>query len=200
MFIQDTQTKKGFSIAETIIAIAILSVAVVAPMTLAQRGLNTARYAKDQITAFYLAQEAVEYVRNIRDNNYLSNGNVTWLAGLDNCIGQDCGLDQNAGNTPGTQTFLCSTDPARCRMTFNSTNGIYGEQRDNNGVPKTTLDKDVPFIRTIRIVPDSVVTSSAVYPNDRATITVTVTWQTGALQQKSIVINEVIFNWKPPVQ
>ncbi len=43
---------RGFSIVETIVAIAILSLAVVAPLTLAERGLSSSVYARDQVTAW----------------------------------------------------------------------------------------------------------------------------------------------------
>src|SRR6185436_5660312 len=79
-------SSKGFSIIETIVAIAILSVALAAPLTLAQRGLNSAVYARDQVAAFFLAQEAIEYVHNIRDNNnYTKVNQAAWLSGLSNC-------------------------------------------------------------------------------------------------------------------
>lgn len=40
-----------------------------------------------KLTAFYLAQEGIEIVRNLRDNNWLNqtdNPTVTWKAGISN--------------------------------------------------------------------------------------------------------------------
>lgn len=77
--------KQGFTFIETLIAITVLLVAVVAPMSLAQDGVRAAKLAQDQIVAFYLAQEGVEVVRNMRDENRLAG--ATQLAGpLSSCI------------------------------------------------------------------------------------------------------------------
>src|SRR3989338_6485255 len=62
---------QGFTLVETLVAVMLLSVAVVAPMSLAARSLGSAYYARDQITAFYLAQEAIEALRSIRDSQIL---------------------------------------------------------------------------------------------------------------------------------
>lgn len=65
--------KEGFTLIETMIAITVMLIAVVAPMSLAQDGITAARLAQDQIVAFYLAQEGVEVVRNMRDYNKLNS-------------------------------------------------------------------------------------------------------------------------------
>lgn len=70
---------RGFTLVETLVAVFILTVAIVSPMSIASQALSSARYAKEQVTAFYLAQEGIELARNIRDNNVLSV--VTWNEG-----------------------------------------------------------------------------------------------------------------------
>src|SRR4051812_30812476 len=66
------KNERGFTLIETLVAIALLTIAIVAPMTLTTQSLAGAYYARDQVTAFFLAQEAIESVRSIRDNNVLS--------------------------------------------------------------------------------------------------------------------------------
>jgi len=87
--------KQGFTLIETMVAISVLLIAVVAPMTLAQDGITAARLAQDQIVAFYMAQEGVELVRNIRDENK--------LAGIDQLSGNlvACKADPNNVNDRG---------------------------------------------------------------------------------------------------
>ena len=75
-----TSESKGFTLIETMVAISILMVAIVAPMSLAAQSLSAAYYARDQITAFYLAQEGIEVVRSVRDTNILKiAGSLTVL-------------------------------------------------------------------------------------------------------------------------
>src|SRR3989344_4356012 len=69
----ELRTSRGFTLIETLVAVSFLTVAIVAPMTLTTKSLSTAYYARDQITSFHLAQEAIETVRHVRDGNILSN-------------------------------------------------------------------------------------------------------------------------------
>lgn len=63
--------KRGFTILETLVAISILVLALTAPLVIVSQALQTSYFSRDQITAYYLAQEAVEYLRNKRDNQGL---------------------------------------------------------------------------------------------------------------------------------
>jgi prepilin-type N-terminal cleavage/methylation domain-containing protein len=65
------ESQKGMTLIETLVAITILTVAIVAPMSLTMQSLSAAYYARDQIAAFNLGQEAIESVRAIRDGNIL---------------------------------------------------------------------------------------------------------------------------------
>lgn len=65
--------KKGFTLIETLVAISIMTIAIVGPMTTASRALLAAYTARDQLSASYLAQEGTEYVRLMRDTMYLAN-------------------------------------------------------------------------------------------------------------------------------
>ena len=50
---------RGFTLIETLIAVLILTTAIAGPLTIASKGLTATLVAKDQISAFYLAQDAV---------------------------------------------------------------------------------------------------------------------------------------------
>lgn len=64
--------KKGFTLIETLVAIAILTLAVAGPLLVASRALVSAQIAQEQLAASYLAQEGIEYVRMMRDDEYLA--------------------------------------------------------------------------------------------------------------------------------
>ncbi len=74
------QKNKGFTIIETLVAIAILMISIAGPLTIAQKGLLAATYAKDQVTASFYAQNLMESIKNQRSTNLL-NG-VQWRANL----------------------------------------------------------------------------------------------------------------------
>jgi type II secretory pathway pseudopilin PulG len=86
-FIQTKTTadrqQSGFTIIETLVAITILMVAIAGPLTVAHKGLTAAIYARDQMIGSYLAQDAIEYVKNQRDSNKLAGR--AWLYGFDGC-------------------------------------------------------------------------------------------------------------------
>lgn len=67
--------RSGFSIAEVLIASAVITVGVLATLNLLYSSRNTEQGNRDFIVATQLAQEGIEIVRNIRDNNFASGGN-----------------------------------------------------------------------------------------------------------------------------
>jgi prepilin-type N-terminal cleavage/methylation domain-containing protein len=86
-FIQKYNSKKttrGFTLVETLVAISILVLALTGPLTIISQALKASYYSRDQIVAFYLAQESMEYIRNIRDENSLKTGASvdSWLDGI----------------------------------------------------------------------------------------------------------------------
>ncbi len=70
---KNMSTSGGFTLVETLVAITILLLVIVGPMTIASRGMQSAYFASDQATATYLAQEAIEHVQKLRDDNALAN-------------------------------------------------------------------------------------------------------------------------------
>lgn len=82
---------RGFTILETLVAISILVLALTAPLAIVAQALQSSYYARDQVTAYFLAQEAVEFLRNKRDN---------------------AGLQSAATAEQWTDTFLAANDPS----------------------------------------------------------------------------------------
>lgn len=62
------QTKTaGYSLVEVLVAVTILLLSIVGPMTIAAKGIQTGRFVGEQTTATYLAQEGVETVMAYRN-------------------------------------------------------------------------------------------------------------------------------------
>ena len=78
------KNKKGFSIAEIVVVLFIMSMGMVGVLSLSARNIKTQNINKNRIIAHQLTQEGLEIIRNVRDWNWknsndynvgLSNGN-----------------------------------------------------------------------------------------------------------------------------
>jgi prepilin-type N-terminal cleavage/methylation domain-containing protein len=175
---------KGFTIIETLVAVAILMISVAGPLTVAHKGLMASIYTRDNVTASYLAQDALEYVKNIRDNHKIQGD--YWLgAGEENLArctsvtAYHCSVDTSAGNPfNGDGMFFCEDgSPTACRLYKNS----EGYTMNPDGGTLT------PFRRYFYIVPNSI------SPTTQATLYVVVEWQTGVLNN-SVTYKTEIFD------
>src|SRR3989344_8702093 len=73
--------KRGFTLIEAIVAIAVISVGFIGSLSLLRYASSQASSLKDQVIAINLAAEGIEIVRNIRDSNWLK-GNIDWRSGI----------------------------------------------------------------------------------------------------------------------
>jgi type II secretory pathway pseudopilin PulG len=163
---------KGFTLLEALVAISILMVAVVAPITIAQKGLSSASYSKNQMIAAYLAQDAIEFIKNKRDVNVINN-KADWLDGLGVCLsGRSCKIDTNKGL--GTGEITEATTPI---IPLNINSGFYGYVEDP-GYQVTN------FTRTINME-----TKEINGVDDQAMITVTVGWGADSITVKTLIFN-----------
>ena len=83
--IRNNKNKFGFTLVETLVALSVVMVGLMAAFSVAQSGVSSSSFAKDRITAFFLAQEAIEAVKNRRDHNLLLSNAGTqtnWLEGI----------------------------------------------------------------------------------------------------------------------
>lgn len=65
--------KQAFTLAETILAIAIIALVITTAYGLSQSSLRIGRNSINQFIAYHLAEEGLEVVRNARDSNWLQN-------------------------------------------------------------------------------------------------------------------------------
>ena len=69
------QKNKAFTLVETLVAISIFTVSLLGIMSVLASSISSTNYAKQKMTATYLAQEGIEYVRNMRDTDVLASVN-----------------------------------------------------------------------------------------------------------------------------
>src|SRR5262249_36523598 len=130
----------GFTLIETLVAVMILAVSIAGPLSIASRSLNNSLVAKDQIGAFFLAQDAIEYVRFVRDSNTLKSAD--WITGsggstagisISPCIydastnPNGCYFDSTTNSPSGQGDYptTCGTGGSCPIMYYNSSNSLY---------------------------------------------------------------------------
>jgi len=164
---------KGFTIIETLVAISILTIAVAAPMTLATQSLSSALYARDQITAFHLAQGGVEALRSVRDGNILESllGNPT---------------DVFTGIPQGGQKFVIDARDNSIELCNFSECPPLRHNGELYGYGEGVEWQDTRFTRTLR-------TESL--GEDEFRVFVEVSWRTGTLPPRSFTIASNLYKW-----
>lgn len=70
-FVTRLPSLTGFTLLETIVALAVILTAMAGPISLATRGIFSAKFARSRLLSANLAQEGIELVRKIRDDNIL---------------------------------------------------------------------------------------------------------------------------------
>lgn len=69
------KNRRGFTLNEVMIGMMILSIAIVAATNLLTSLINANKTNVSTLQAYYLAQEGIEAVRNMRDTNWMHNVN-----------------------------------------------------------------------------------------------------------------------------
>ncbi|HLP43886.1 MAG TPA: hypothetical protein VK145_01250 [Candidatus Nanoarchaeia archaeon] len=130
----------------------MLLVAVAAVFTVAQGGLASSSVLRNRITAAYLAEEAMNGVKNMKDTNLLRilNGeSVNWLNGMTSCANTPCGYDVFGANGEGDLGVCSSFDQCKVKMgTYTDLTGVYRQMNASQNNPSTV---DTGFVRKIYI-------------------------------------------------
>jgi prepilin-type N-terminal cleavage/methylation domain-containing protein len=175
---------QGFTLVETLVAITIIVMAIVGPFQIVQQGLLASYVARDELIATALAEEGVEYVRAVRDGNFLyniANSPRSWLASLDgtsgavgsvNCVtANGCMVDP----TQSTTVIACT---GTCSVLNLTTTGVYTQTLPGGAVPTR-------FTRKVQL---TTVTATEVL------VTVTVTWSTKHIPF-TVTVTDTMHNW-----
>ena len=162
----------GFSIVETLVAIAIITITIAGSLTAVNKSLAVSTETRNQTTASLLAQDAMEYIKNVKSLNIKVNA-PSWLFGLGSCVeGDPCIVDSMFPNGSGVSSCLPS---GGCPVYVNS----IGYHQTITGDSVRT-----PFDRSFYLGPVG---------SDERKIVVNVTWETAGVPDSAKLVN-YIFN------
>ena len=155
---------------EALVAIVILTIGVLGPLSVATRGISDGLYAQNQLTAMYLAQEGIEAVRVVIENNIKESSSLNWLRGLDDCLGSfGCTVEIAEGIVSVINFSLCSSPGCTQAMAYTITGG-------GPGFYKLAPLGTHGFIRAVFVEPDGGSPSRAIVRSQ-------ITWQNKNISQ-----------------
>lgn len=186
--------KKGITLIETVVAVSVLIFALGGPFLMAARSLKASGYAREEVAAARLAEEGLEIIHSMRDNN--SADGRAWDFGFANptctsgCILDVAKQQSNVFNEsiwqPGS-VVACSgvCDGEEHRVYKNTTTGLFRQFIPvESGYEKTNMT------RFIRITPEAGLT------NREYKVESIVTYYAGP-NLRTITLTDSILNWFP---
>lgn len=194
-------SRRGFTMLETLIALGVILAAATGPVSLITRGLADFSFSKNKLVALNLAQEGIELARSVRDNNVICdtlNGaadwqwnknpgpgtqstfsNITAGVAVDRVTTIDCGV--------GGVSIVVPILSASCseNLRYNSSTGIYGYAGDRETI----------FSRCVTLDVSTGLPQEGIPAADRMNITSTVRWNERQIQ-KVLTLSESLYNWR----
>lgn len=186
---------RGITIVELVVGVGILAFAIAGPMTLASSSLKATKDARNELVATHLAEEGIEVVHSVRDNNSAQDNPqdptfLRWMIGVTTpCVGNGCVVDVTA-HTPliwGSPLVGCTNVDCALENTVyvNPATGLYRQ---------STIGLSAPWIPSVFKRTVSVVVVS---PTREVQVTSTVTYPGSRGGVRTIRVSEVLYNWFP---
>lgn len=217
MFKKILKNKKGFGLVELVMAMLILSIALLGILQLMTYLIQSSVINQERIIALNLAREGVEVVRSVRDSNWITacptwGGSCThWstAGGTNTCCTWDSGINSDADHT-----LVLDFDPANNRYVLNyvpnlfssaltdlyvdTSSGLYLTDLYAIGTDKTDFKRLLTIDYICRDSDDTneqIVTSGGCATQYKIgiQITSTVQWDSG---DSELVLVDKLYNWK----
>lgn len=188
----------GLTLIETIVAIAVLALAIAGPLHLAVKSLNATHDATSEMAATQLAVEAIEVVRNLRDNNS-ADGSVAGTEWMNNILPKcaaGCIVDVAQYNTAGSVwssnvliacVGSCVSD-ANAKVYKHATTGFF---RSASGLGAGW--SATPYRRWVTVIDRSSGVTKEVEVVAHAT------YLSVGGQTKTVSVSERLLNWFPAI-
>ena len=182
--------RAGFTLIETVVALAVITGALVGPFLLSSRSIFNARYAKSRLIAANLAQEGIELIRSYRDNNVLAD--APWDTGLAEgdyrvdvvCMGSPC-TTANAKNFQNCNVANCND-----ALRFDVASGLYSYDGPAlTGFQRTvTIDRQPMQNAAHR-------SDAAVAATQQMFVKSVVRWADGRVT-RTMQVEEILYDWR----
>jgi|SRR3989344_606963 len=120
----------GFTLVESLVAITILIIGVLGPMSVATRGITDGLYAQNQLIATHLAQEGLELLSlQVESNNVANDGSGDadndgdvdpddFLFGLGACLPASCAVVVYSSGDSVDFSFSSCASASNCDIVF----------------------------------------------------------------------------------
>lgn len=176
--IQNIRFKSGFTLVEVLVTLSILIVGIISGFILVTKALYDVTIIQDRLTASFLAQEGLEFVRQIRDTNYLKTLGGTSTDWDDNLKTDG---DYLISANINTKTVTLPLPPWQDKsLYYHSSSGVYNY--DNSGDATPTV-----FKRKISIKHLS---------TDEIQVQAIMDWQSKNIKfTQGIIVEDHLFNW-----
>lgn len=198
--------RKGFSLAEIVIAITVLTVTVVSVTSLILSSLNVNKQNINQIIAYSLAQEGVEIMRNIRDSNWLQNqfwskGGFLWGSEFENggrfivdykepIVSADIANVSTTEAVPWILSEISANEEEKTRLYYQDIGDLRKYTHEEISAGGTNLES--PFRREILVEPVNVEGEELIV---KVRVTSTVYYESRG-NEKSVEIITDLTDWK----
>jgi hypothetical protein len=110
--------QSGFTLLETMVAIMLFIIALSALLALVRDSVTSATYTKNEVVATYLAQEGIDYIRNVRDEMVYVNPSISPWSDFVTEIGTTRGCGTVGGCHLDLYSFnkltVCPVSPLTC--------------------------------------------------------------------------------------
>lgn len=191
--------QSGFSLVETLVAITILLIIIVGPMTISSSTAQSTSFSSEQVVAFFLAQEGAELAQKARDDllvpSFLPSTDPDYLATpwtdfVDDSLSGEyrmcfdssgCALEVGS-DAAGTVATIerCSTVNS-CRLYYDTTGDRTRYTHDDGG----GANERTPYTRIVQME----------QAGDEVAVTSRVFWRTGSQRQaQEVVVQTYLFD------
>lgn len=198
-------TQSGFSLVETLVAVSLLLIIIVGPMTISAKATKSSSFASEQVQAFFLAQEGLELAQKARDDyrlrhyleatdsNYLDNAWNSFVnyAPYAPCFGSaGCGLYWNSDGDALAAPKDCTTS-TNCKIYRNSVSNsraLFTHDVAFGGLAntQTVFTRKIIFEVVPAVAPD---------PSYQILVKSEVTWRTGSIiADQKVMVQTYLFN------